>query len=93
MVITGQNQNTAMFGCTGIIGMFENIARPVNARPLAVPHAKDAIIFGVLVHIDLLAAPDDGGGEVFVHTGLKFDLLSGQEFFGAPKLLIKAPQW
>lgn len=81
-----------MFGRASIVGMLENIAGPVNTRPLAIPHAKDAIIFGIFIHVDLLAAPNNGGGKVFVDACLKFDLLFGQEFLGPPKLLIKPAQ-
>ncbi len=84
MVITGENQHTTMLGRAGIVGVFENVTGPVNTGSLAVPHAKDTIIFGILVHIDLLATPDDGGGKVFVYAGLKFDLLFGQELLGTP---------
>src|SRR3546814_15865422 len=35
------------------------------------------------------AAPDRGGGEVFVHAGLELDVIGFEEFAGFPELLVE----
>ena len=44
VVVTGNGQDTAMSRRTGGVGVLEHIARAVDARPLAVPDADDAIL-------------------------------------------------
>src|SRR3546814_13688868 len=41
------------------------------------------------LQVELLAAPDRGGGEVFVHAGLEFDVIGFEEFAGFPELLVE----
>ena len=70
--------------------MAENIAAAVDAGPLAVPDADHAIIFGAGREIELLRAPDRGGGEVFVHARLEFDVVLFEVLSGGEELLVIA---
>src|SRR3546814_20632840 len=54
-----------------------------------VPDRIDAVIVGAGEQVELLAAPDRGGGEVFVHAGLEFDVIGFEEFAGFPELLVE----
>src|SRR4029077_15662481 len=70
--------------------MTEYVAAAVDARALAVPDADHAIVVRAARKIELLRAPDCGGGEVFVHAGLEFDVVLVEMLSGGEKLLAVA---
>src|SRR5579859_3333947 len=70
--------------------MAEHVAATVDARPLAVPDADDAVVIGALGKVELLRPPDRGRREVFVHPGLELDVVPVEVLAGGEKLLVVA---
>ena len=58
MVVAGKHQDAAMLARTCGIGVLENIAATVDARPLAIPHGEHAVVIGGGKKIELLRAPN-----------------------------------
>src|SRR5262249_38424519 len=92
VVITRKQQNAAMARRAGRIPVLEDIARTVDARSLAVPHGKDAVILGAGEKPELLAAPDRGRRQILVDAGLKADVVFFDEFGGTPEGLVETAQ-
>ena len=92
MVVAGDQQHAAILHRPIGIGMAEGIARAIDPRRLAVPHAEHTIIFGVAMQPGLLATPHGGRGEVFVQARLEDDILGPQKLRGCPQLLIEPAQ-
>ena len=59
----------------GGVRVLQRIDRAVDARPLAIPEREHAIMRGAGEEANLLRAPDGGGREVLVHTGLEVDVV------------------
>ncbi len=81
VIVAGNHQHPAMRGRAGHIGVLEHVAAAIYAGAFAVPKRKDAVVLRAWKQIDLLRAPDTGGGEIFIDPGMKFDMLRGQVFF------------
>ena len=88
VVVADNGQHAAECRRTCRIGVLEDVARPVDARRLAVPDAEQAIIAGARKEAELLAAPDGGGAEIFVQTFPEFDVMCIQPFLGGAQLLV-----
>ena len=89
VVIPGDRQHAAQaVGAQGV-GAAERVARAIDAGPLAVPHAEDAADPGAGEGLDLLRAPQHGGGHVLVQPGLETDVVRGEEFLPAPQFQIE----
>ena len=84
VVIACQYQHTAVTGAAGRVGMLEHVHGTVHTRAFAIPHGKGAIEAGTGVQIGLLATPDGGSGQIFVQTGLEYDVVFLQVFAGLP---------
>jgi len=69
--------------------MAEDVAGPVDARPLAVPDGEYAIDLRTRIDADLLRSPDGRRGKVFVHAGLKVNVALLKEIPSPPKLLVE----
>ncbi len=82
MVVAGQAQHAAVFRRAGRIAVAEHVAAAVDAGALAVPDADHPVILRAGREIELLRAPDRGGGEVLVHAGLKLDIVLLEMFSG-----------
>ena len=89
MVIAGHGQHAALGKGPREIGVLEGVAGAVHARRLAVPHAVDAVELRAREKVRLLAAPDGGGGEVFVKAFLEHHLGGLEIFRGAAGLLVQ----
>ena len=70
--------------------MPKGIARPVHAGPLAIPHAKHAVVLRFGFELCHLGAPDGGGGKLFVYAadelhirGIEHALVLGNNRFDA----------
>ena len=92
MIVAGQTQHAAIPGRARGIAMPEDVAAAVDAGALAVPDADHAIVPGAGRQIELLRAPDRGGREVFVHAGLKLDVVLFEMFSRREQLLVVATQ-
>ncbi len=74
MVIAHGHQDTAETAGSRHIGMAHHIARPVYARPLAIPEREDAIKAPLAPQLCLLGAPDSRGGQILVQARLEQDI-------------------
>ena len=92
MIVTGQTQHAAIPGRARGIAVPEHVAAAVDAGTFAVPDADHAIVPGAGRQIELLRAPDRGRREIFVHAGLKLDVILFEVFSRGEKLLIVATQ-
>src|ERR1700716_679007 len=80
VVVTGETQHAAVFRRARGIAVAEHVAAAVDAGALAVPDADHAIVPGAGREVKLLRAPDRSGREVFVHAGLKLDVVLVEMF-------------
>ena len=92
VVVSREREHATEPGGAGGIGVLEHVAAAVHARPLAVPHAVDAVVLRAREHADLLRAPDRGGGEILVHAGLELDVAALEVFLRAPQRLVQAAE-
>src|ERR1700743_3492427 len=92
VIVAGKTQHAAVFRRARRIAVAKHVAAAVDARPLAVPDADHAIVPGTGRKIELLRAPDRGGREVFVHTGLEFDVVLLEVLSGGEQLLVIAAE-
>ena len=72
--------------------MPQRIAGAVDARPLAVPEAEDAVEAPLAAQFRLLRAPQGGGREVLVDARIEDDARRLQHVGRAPELLVEAAQ-
>ncbi len=89
MVIAHQSENAAVFRRACEIGVAKDVARTINARPFAVPHAKYAIEFAFASEFSLLAAPQRGRREFLVNPRLELDIGSRNLPHSPHELLIE----
>src|SRR6185503_17977208 len=92
VVVAGKAEHAAVFRRTGRIGVPEHVAAAVDAGALAVPDADHAIILGSGRKAELLRAPDRGRRKVFVHAGLKLDVVLVEVLAGGEQLLVVAAE-
>lgn len=65
----------------------------VHTRGLAIPKAEHAVVARLTQHIDLLGPPDGCGGQVFIHSRLKVDVVAFQMALGLPQSKIIGAEW
>ena len=92
VVVAGKTQHAAVFRRARGIAVAEHVAAAVDAGALAVPDADHAVMLGAGREIELLRAPDRGGGEVLVHAGLEFDVVLLEMFSRGEQLLVIAAE-
>ena len=92
VVITHQRDDAAVLRRAGRVGMAQHVAGAIDARPLAVPHAEHAVVLTLAAQFGLLGAPQRGRREVFVETGLEYDVVRAQQAFGALELIVEAAE-
>ena len=92
MVVAGQRQHPAPGRSAGHVGVLEDVAAAVHAGALAVPDAEHAVIVGALEQVDLLRAPDRGGGKVFVDAWLEHDVVFLEVLLRLGQRLVVAAQ-
>ena len=78
MVVAHQRQHASMLGRAGKVCVTKHVARPVHARPLAVPQRKHAIILAGTVQARLLRSPACCRCQFLVQSGLKHDVVLAQ---------------
>ena len=78
---------------SGEVGVPQRVAGPVDARPLAEPHAEHAVDVRVGKLVGELRAPDCGGGELLVDAGLEDDAGGLLQVLATPdELLVEAAE-
>ena len=92
MVITKDDEDAAIPGRSLTVAMLNGIARPIDARTLAVPERKDACDLGLRQQWRLLRAPDGGGREIFIDARLEVNARGAQPIAFSPELHVKAAQ-
>ena len=75
MVVASERQRRAVASRAGDIGVAEDVARAIDARPFAVPDTDHAVVFRFAQHVIDLAAQHGGGGNVFIHAGDEVDVM------------------
>ena len=75
MVVAAERQRRAVAARAGHIGVAEDVAGAVDARPFAVPDADHAVVLRLAQHVMDLAAQHRGGGDIFVHAGHEMDAM------------------
>src|SRR5256885_4116005 len=78
-VVAAEGQHAAVTPDAGEVGVLENVARAVDTRALAVPHADDAVVLGSGEEVGELAAVDRGRAEVLVEPGDEDDVVLAKE--------------
>ena len=92
MVVAGKAEHAAVLRRARRIAVPEHVAAAVDAGALAVPDADHAIILGAGRKVELLRAPDRGRRKVFVHAGLKLDVVLVEMLAGGEQLLVVAAE-
>ena len=93
VVVAGHHQHAAMGQCAGVVGVLEDVAATIDARPLAVPHREDAIAFGLGQQVQLLRAPDRGGRQLLVDGGVEAHVMGGEKGFSLVQRGIQPAEW
>ncbi len=88
MIIPHRRNRAAPLGRPAVVRVAKSIARPVNARPFAVPKAVNPIEFRRWPQRRVLRAPNRRGAKVFVQRGLKQHIHRLKLLFGAMKDVI-----
>jgi hypothetical protein len=92
VVVAGQRQHAAVLAGADDVGVLEDVAAAVDARPLAVPHAEHAVVFGAREQVDLLGAPDRGRRHVLVQPGLELDVVVLEHPLRPPEVEVERAQ-
>ena len=93
VVIPRQRNHPAMLGRARHIGVLEHVRAAVHPWAFAVPDAKHTVeLLGLWIQIELLRTPDRRGGQLFVHAGLKDNVLAVQVLLRGPECLVVATQ-
>ncbi len=92
VVVARHRQHAAVRMRSRHVGAMERVAGPIDARPLAVPHAEHAIEFLAREGVEFLGAQDHGGGEVFVDARLEADVMRRHQLLLRPKLPVQAAE-
>ena len=94
VVVTGHRHHPAPRGGAGHGGVFEHVRAAVHPGAFAIPNAKHAVkaAAGRGRKAQLLGAPQSGGGQLLVDTGLEHDVLGLQVGLGLPQSLVVATQ-
>ena len=92
MVVAHQRQDAAMLRGAGEIGVAEDVAGAVDARPFAVPEPEYAVELALSAQLRLLRAPDRGGGDILVDPGLEPDVVFVERALGANELQVEGAE-
>ena len=92
VIIAHQRDHAAIRTRAGEIGVAENIAGTVDARPLAVPDAEHAVIGTLAAYLGLLAAPQRRRRQILVEARLKDDVIGFEKLARAPHLLVETAE-
>src|SRR3989442_117497 len=89
VIVAREHQDAAVPRRAGGVGVLEHVAAAVDARPLAVPHAVDAVVFRAGEEVHRLRAPDRSRRQVLVDAGLELDVVALEMLLRAPQRLVE----
>ena len=92
MVVAHAGEHAAQWRRAGEVAVAEGIARAIDARALAVPHAEHAVVAAFAEQLGLLRAPQRGRGEVLVDRRLDLDVVVVEKPAGGGELLVEAAE-
>ncbi len=92
VVVAHAGEHAAECRRAGEVAVAEGIARAIDARTLAVPHAEHALIAALAEQLGLLRAPQRGGGEILVDRRLDLDVVLVEKAPGGGELLVEAAE-
>ena len=92
VIVAHRHHDATVAGRSGHVAMPHHVARPIHARPLAIPQRIDAIMAPLSAQFGLLTAPDRGRGQILVQTRLEQHLGRGKALGLARHLQIDTPQ-
>ena len=78
-IITHAISTPPCLGSPVPVTLAQGIHGLIQARALAIPHGKDAIVVAIVVVVGLLGAPDGGHGQVFVGARPEVDVVLLQQ--------------
>ncbi len=89
VVVAHQHEHAAQGRGAGEVAVLEDVAGPVDARALAVPHAEHAVVFALAAQMGLLGPPQRGRGEVLVDRRPRDDVMLVEEAARGGELLVE----
>jgi hypothetical protein len=89
VVVAHEGEHPAVLRRAGEIGVAEHVCRAVDARPLPVPEAEDAVVLALARKLRLLRAPERGGRQFLVQSRLEDDARLLQLLLRAEELLVQ----
>src|SRR5262249_11659368 len=87
-----EGKHAAMLRRAGEIGVAQRVARAVDARALAVPHAEHAVEAPFAAQLRLLRTPQRGCGQILVNGGLEENVVRLAQGVGALELGVEPAQ-
>ncbi len=92
VVVARDRQDAAMLRGADEIAAVQRIARAIDARTLAVPHAEHAIDALAREGVELLRTIKHGRRQILIDAGLEADVAVGQQLLPAPGFAVQATQ-
>ena len=92
VIVAREHEHAAVLGGACGVSVLEDVATAVHAGALAVPDGEHPVVLRVRIQVDLLGAPDRGGGEVFVDARLEFDAMLVEELLRLPERLVESAE-
>ena len=78
-VVAAQRQHAAVAADAGEIRVLEDVAGPVDAGALAVPHAENAVVLRLRKQVGELAAVDRRRAQILVHAREEHDVVLAEQ--------------
>ena len=88
VVVAHHGQDAAAGGSANHVGVPDGVDGAVQARPLAVPHGKNAVVGAVTEHGRLLRAQTGRRGQILVYSGYEMNGTVSQKTVGSPQFLV-----
>ncbi len=92
VIVAAQHQRRAIFSRARQVRVPKHVARPVDARPFAVPDADHALHLALSQHAVDLAAHHRRSCQIFVHPRPEVDVVLAQDLAGARERHVIATQ-
>jgi len=92
VIVAREDEHATVLGGACGVSVLEDVATAIHAGTLPVPDGEHAVVLRVRIQVDLLGAPDRGGGEVFVDARLEFDVMLVEELLRLPERLVESAE-